>query len=89
MRILFCNIAWMKYYNGILMMQPVKWWSWVKKMKMLLSVLTLQLIMIEILGYVSLNKQRQQKSIAYRKLEGITKEDNIAEDFQLYGLLKK
>ena len=91
MRILFCNIAWMKYYNGITHDdKPVNGGSWVKENENAIECLNFTPYNDRIYcGYVSTKSNRGNRNqLHIEKLEGITKEDNIAEEI-LNGNLQR
>ena len=92
MRILFCNIAWMKYYNGITHDdKPVNGGSWVKENENAIECLNFTPYNDRIYcGYVSTKSNRGNRNqLHIEKLEGITKEDNIAEDVLVIWVAKR
>ena len=92
MRVLFCNIAWMKYYNGITDDdKPENGGSWVKENGNATECLNFAPCNDgTYCGYVSTKSNRgNSNQLHIEKLEGITKEDDIAEDVLVIWVAKR
>lgn len=92
MRVLFCNIAWMKYYNGITEYdKPVNGGSWVKENENATECLNFAPCNdVTYCGYVSTKSNRgKSNQLHIEKLDGITNEDDSAEDVLVIWVAKR
>lgn len=92
MRVLFCNIAWMKYYNGITDEdKPENGGSWVKENGNATECLNFAPCNDgTYCGYVSTKSNRgNSNQLHIEKLEGITKDDDIAENVLVIWVAKR
>lgn len=92
MRVLFCNIAWMKYYNGITDDdKPENGGSWVKENNNATECLNFAPCNDgTYCGYVSTKSNRgKSNQLHIEKLQGINKDQDFAEDVLVIWVAKK
>ena len=91
-KVIFCNIAWMKYYNGITDDdKPENGGSWVKENGNATECLNFAPCNDgTYCGYVSTKSNRgNSNQLHIEKLEGITKDDDIAENVLVIWVAKR
>ena len=92
MRILFCNIAWMKYYNGVNEEdQPVNGGAWVWENHDAVESLNFTPCNDDkYYGYVSTKSNGNKiNELHVEKLEGINKEDDLANNVLVIWVAKR
>lgn len=92
MRVLFCNIAWMKYYNGVTDEDiPENGGSWVNENGIATECFNFAPCNDgTYCGYVSTKSNRgKDNQLHIERLEGVNKEDNIAEDVLVIWVAKR
>lgn len=92
MRLLFCNIAWMKYYNGVNEDdKPVNGGSWVNENENAIESLNFAPCNDgTYCGYVSTKSNRgNSNQLHIERLEGVNKNDNFADNVLVIWVAKR
>ncbi|MCI9069740.1 hypothetical protein [Clostridium sp.] len=91
MRILFCNIAWMKCYNGVENEEPKNGGSWVKENKYAIECHNFTPCDDGMYrGYVCTKSNGGNRNqLHIERFEGITKEDDVAKNVLVIWVAKR